>query len=92
MSHRAPTKIIALAAAAASLIALAEPAAAQYRRPYRAPPQPSVQQAPPGMVNIGGRWVSSAWCDATVPSGGGSGGPAGPGSGLCSPGWQQRGR
>ena len=91
MSHRPPTQGIALAIAAASLLVLAQPAAAQYRRHPRAAPQPSVQQAPPGMVNIGGRWVSSAWCNATVPSGGGSGGPAGPGVGLCG-GSQQRGR
>ena len=39
------------------------------------------QAAPRGEVFLNGRWVSSSWCDATVP--GPDGGPGGPGRGLC---------
>jgi len=42
----------------------------------------SRQAAPRGEVFLNGRWVSSSWCDATVP--GPDGGPGGPGRGLCN--------
>lgn len=40
------------------------------------------QTGPRGEVLLNGRWVSSSWCDATLP--GADGGPAGPGRSLCN--------
>ena len=69
--------------AAAIFASLALSGCVDTRQQGGASPATSSQPPHAGMVMIEGRWVSSAWCQATVPSGGGSGGPGGPGTGLC---------
>lgn len=68
--------VAALAAVSATTSVVGTAEARQSSRQHN-----SAQAAPRGEVFLNGRWVSSAWCDATVP--GPDGGPGGPGRGLC---------
>ncbi|MFC0284145.1 hypothetical protein ACFFJB_11080 [Camelimonas abortus] len=71
-----------LCLAAVAGFAAAADAAPARRAPHGQSQPPATQQAGPrGEVFLNGRWVSDAWCDATVP--GPNGGPAGPGRSLC---------
>lgn len=68
--------VLACATAAGCVVAINEAAARQASGQRNA-----VQPASRGEVFLNGRWVSSAWCDATLP--GPDGGPGGPGRSLC---------
>lgn len=57
-------------------------AASRSNAPQARQAAPHGQAAPRGEVFLNGRWVSSSWCDATVP--GPDGGPGGPGRSLCN--------
>jgi len=68
------------ALAAAAFAFEAAEAASRHGASRSSAPQ-ARQTAPRGEVFLNGRWVSSSWCDATVP--GPDGGPGGPGRSLC---------